>query len=118
MTEAVVLLAVAEAATITARFPELKFAASRDVIPNEKSPAYIAMPAKNRFGMMEDSKDEKILAGAGCTPSVLPLIMSNPTHSTWSTSAKMPLLFCNNMMAIILPWQYYLYYIYQRFKSD
>jgi hypothetical protein len=38
----------------------LKFAASRDVIANEKSPANIATPAKNRVGMMEDRKDEKI----------------------------------------------------------
>ena len=60
MTEAVVLLAELDAATITARFPELKFAASRDVIANEKSPANIAIPAKNRVGMMEDRKDEKI----------------------------------------------------------
>ena len=54
------LLFVLDAATITARFHELKFAASRDVIPKEKSPAKIAIAAKNRDGMMEDSKDEKI----------------------------------------------------------
>jgi len=45
----------------------------------EESPTKIAIPAKKRDGIMEDSKDEKIRAGAGCTPSVLPLIMSNPT---------------------------------------
>jgi len=37
MTEAVVLLAVAEAATITARFPEVKLAALTEGAPKEKS---------------------------------------------------------------------------------
>jgi hypothetical protein len=38
----------------------VKAAACKDVIVNEQSPADIATPAKNRIGMMEDSKDEKI----------------------------------------------------------
>ena len=37
MTEAVVLLTVAEAATITARFPEVKLAALTEGAPKEKS---------------------------------------------------------------------------------
>jgi hypothetical protein len=44
----------------TTKFPSVNAPACRDVTVKEQSPANIAIPAKNRNGMMEDSKDEKI----------------------------------------------------------
>ena len=99
--EPVVLEALA-AATATTRFPGLKLAACRDATVNENSPANIATPAKNREGIMEDKKDEKIRPGAECTPSALRLITGDTTQITCSTFPKILGLFCDNMMALIL----------------
>jgi hypothetical protein len=55
-----VVLAAEAAATATTRLSFVKLAACRDVTVKEQSPADIATPAKNRFGKMEDRKDEKI----------------------------------------------------------
>jgi hypothetical protein len=67
----------------------------------EVNPANIATPAKNRDGMMEERKDEKIRPGAGCTPSALRLITGDTTEITCSTFPEILGLFCDNMMALI-----------------
>jgi len=81
----------------TTIFPGAKDAALTEENAKRKS----ANPAKNRDGMMEDSKDEKIRPGAECTPSALLLIAGDATNTNCSTFTKILGLFCDNMMALI-----------------